>query len=265
MKCNNRCPYCLAFQVNDPMIQVPFRDYREWVEAWNRFEGELLLDITGGEPFLFPNLIELINELKSTTRVAVTTNAKCDLTRFVQEVSPEKCVSITASLHPSTTMNTEHFLGKIQLLKQRGFRVNVNYVAYPEQLWMIPYFKEQVEACGIPFHVDPYGPGPKRPYKLSEQEEAFLRRYVGMDRGDFFNKEPVLYRCSGGMDFFSVLPNGDIYTCVTKRYVEENRVGNLFDENFKPFDEPIACKAISCAGCDLDKATRIPADRVRFP
>ena len=265
MKCNNRCPYCLAFQVDDPMIKVPFREWREWADVWNRFEGELLLDITGGEPFLVPGMVDLINGLNDSIKVAVTTNTRCDLTRFVQEVSPEKCISVTASLHPSAPANTEQFLGKILLLKNRGFRVIVNFVAYPEQLWMIPWFKEQVEGCGVPFHVDPYGPGPKRPYTLSSEEEAFLRRYVGADRSDFFNHEPVLYCCSGGMNFLSVLPDGSAYTCVTKRYVKENFVGNVFDEAFRLFEKPIRCKAVSCAGCDLDKVTRIPADRVRFP
>ncbi len=262
MKCNNHCPYCLAHQVHDPMMKVPFRDYREWVDAWNSFDGRLLLDITGGEPFMHPGMVDLINALRDNIKVAVTTNTRCDLTGFVQSVSPEKCISITTSLHPSSKMNTEHFLGKILLLKNRGFRVIVNYVSYPEQLWMIPYFKKLVEDVDIPFHVDPYGPNPKRPYKLSAEEEKFLRQYVGGDRGDFFNKEPVLYQCSGGMNFFSTLPNGDTYTCVTKRYVKENYVGNIFEDGFKPFDEPIRCKAVSCAGCDLDKVTRIPADKV---
>ncbi|MHC4944354.1 MAG: tetratricopeptide repeat protein [Planctomycetota bacterium] len=265
MKCNNRCPYCLAFQQQDPMIQVPFRDYKDWVNAWNRFEGELMLDITGGEPFLIPNIVDLIKELNENITVGITTNTRRDLTEFVQAISPEKCTSVTCSLHPSSPQNFEDFLGKIMLLKGRGFHVVVNFVAYPEQLWMIPYYKRLVEDAGVVFHVDPYGPGPKRPYELAEREKEFLKNYVGMDRGDFFNTKPVLYQCSGGMNFFSTLPNGDTYTCVTKRYVPENFVGNLFDEDFKPFSEPIQCTAVSCAGCDLDKVTRIAADQVINP
>jgi MoaA/NifB/PqqE/SkfB family radical SAM enzyme len=257
MKCNNRCPYCLAFQVNDPMIDVPFRDYRDWVDAWNKFEGNLILDITGGEPFLMPNFIEMLESFNKNIRIAMTTNTKCDLTHFVQRIAPERVISITCSLHPSQSMNIEYFLGKILLLKNRGFHVSVNYVAYPEQLWLIPHFKKMIESLGIRFHIDPYGPGPKRPYALSQKEQDFLKQFVGMDRGDFFNTQPVSYKCSGGMNFFSVLPNGDTYTCVTKRYVKDNYVGNLFDKNFKPFDKPIHCQAISCAGCDVDKVARV--------
>jgi len=229
----------------------------EWVDVWNGFDGNLTLDITGGEPFLLPGFIDMLKAFNDNIKVAITTNTKCDLTKFVQEISPEKILSLTCSLHPSQSMNIEYFIGKILLLKNRGFPVSVNYVAYPEQLWLIPYFKELVEQVGVRFHVDPYGPGPKRPYELSEREKEFLSRFVGTDRHDFFNLEPKMYRCSGGMNFFSVLPNGDTYTCVTKRYVKEHFVGNVFDENFKPYDEPVKCNAISCAGCDVDKVTRV--------
>jgi len=262
MKCNNRCPYCLTVQTNDPMQKVPFRPYKDWVEVWNRFEGNLLLDVVGGEPFLLPGFVDLINELNDHVKVAITTNLKCDLTEFVQKVSPQKVVSMTASLHPSSSMNVESFLGKIQLLKNRGFHLVVNYVAYPEQLWMIPHFKKLVEDAGVIFHVDPYGPGPKRPYTLSDKELKFLKQFVGIDRGDFFNHEWKTYQCSGGMNLFSTLPNGDTYTCVTGRYQESNRVGNVFDPNFKPSEKPVICRTISCAGCDLDKVTRIPVDEV---
>jgi tetratricopeptide (TPR) repeat protein len=80
MKCNNRCPYCLAFQVDDPMIDVPFRNYRDWVDVWNKFEGNLILDITGGEPFLMPDFIEMIESFNKNIKIAMTTNTKCDTT-----------------------------------------------------------------------------------------------------------------------------------------------------------------------------------------
>jgi MoaA/NifB/PqqE/SkfB family radical SAM enzyme len=241
------------------MIKVPFRPYQEWVDVWNSVEGNLTLDITGGEPFLLPDFVKMLESFKDTIKIAMTTNTRCDLTHFVQKIPPERVISITASLHPSQSMNVEYFLGKIMMLKNRGFPVSVNYVAYPEQLWLIPYFKEIIEGAGIRFHVDPYGPGPKKPYALSEREREFLQQYVGADRNDFFNTDPALYKCSGGMDFFSVLPNGDAYTCVTKRYVESNYIGNVFHQDFKLRTKPIHCQAVSCAGCDLDKVTRVRA------
>ena len=99
-------------------------------------------------------------------------------------------------------------------------------------------------------------------YTLSDKELKFLKQFVGIDRGDFFNHEWKTYQCSGGMNLFSTLPNGDTYTCVTGRYQESNLVGNVFDPDFKPSTKPVICRTISCAGCDLDKVTRIPVDEV---
>jgi hypothetical protein len=199
-KCNNRCPYCweVQRQARGEFHPEEFKDARVWVDAWNRLKPGVL-DITGGEPWLQPGFIDMLEGLDDRIQIAITTNATQDLTEFVQRIRPERICSMTLSLHPTQRMSRETFVGKCHLLKGRGFPVTVNFVAWPEQMWLIPMYKELFEKQGIRFHVDPYAATPYRPYEFSERETDFLRQHVTGDRSYWFGemkRYPVL--CSGG-------------------------------------------------------------------
>jgi len=260
LKCNLKCPYCYAEQVGDPLLGHPMQETERWIEAWNRIEGEVLIDITGGEPFLQPNFVYLINGLDSSKKIAITTNLTQDITQFVQKVPPERCLGITASLHPSSRMNVEYFIGKLLLLKNRGFAVQANFVAYPEQMWLIDRFKGMFEKLGLRFHVDPYTPGPIYPYCPSEVEKGFLYNHFGGDRDDPYEEEMKTYLCDAGMNYFVVAANGQVSPCVSRMYTEDILVGNIFDSDFTLNKEPITCRTKYCPGCDVDKTVRIRLD-----
>lgn len=230
---------------------------KDWIDAWNRIEGEILIDITGGEPFLQPGFMDIINSLDPSKKVALTTNLTQDITQFVQRVSPEKCFSITASLHPSSRMNVDYFIGKLLLLKNRGFHVQANFVAYPEQMWMIDRFKMTFDKMGLNLHVDPYTPGPTYPYCPSNAEREFLSRHFGDDRDNPYDDEMKTYLCDAGMNYFVVAANGQVSPCVSRMYTEDVLVGNIFDESFSLNSEPVVCRTVFCPGCDADKTVRV--------
>ncbi len=255
LKCNLKCPYCHAEQVGDPLLKHPIESTDRWIEAWNRIDDDLLIDITGGEPFLQPELPRLINSLDDSKTVAITTNLTRDMTQFAQIVSPEKCVSITASLHPSQRMNVEYFIGKMLLLKNRGFNISANYVAYPEQMWLIDGFRDQFAQFGLSIHVDPYTPGPVYPYVPSTVERRHLEQFFGTHRDDPYADEMKTYLCDAGMNYFVVSPNGQVSSCVARMY--KGDMGNIFDADFRLEREPMRCRTKFCPGCDADKTVRI--------
>ncbi|MHC4944355.1 MAG: hypothetical protein ACYTG7_15170 [Planctomycetota bacterium] len=260
LRCNFKCNYCHAEQVNDPLLRYPFEPAEKWIEAWNRIDGEVLIDVTGGEPFIHPGFLDIVTNLDPSKRVAITSNLKADITGFVQKVTPEKCFSVTVSLHPSQKMNVEYFLGKCLLLKNRGFNVQVNFVAFPEQMWMADYYKNLVEGVGIRFHTDPYTPGPVYPFTPTEKEKKFLSRFFGVDRDDPYNRKVFTYLCDAGMNNFVVSPDGQVSSCVSRIYSQAGAMGNIFDADFKLLDKPMVCNSNFCSGCDADKITRIVID-----
>jgi hypothetical protein len=58
------------------------------------------LDITGGEPFLMPDLLDVLIGLDQAIRVAITSNLSHPLLEFVKHVSPESVINVTARFHP---------------------------------------------------------------------------------------------------------------------------------------------------------------------
>ena len=86
------------------------------LKVWNRLRPQLL-DITGGEPFLMPDLVELLTGLDLTIRVAIRSNLSHPLLEFAKHVSPKRVMNVTASFHPMENgprthpMNPEVFVG----------------------------------------------------------------------------------------------------------------------------------------------------------
>ena len=260
--CTNWCPYCWQRQrqKRGEFTPEPFKDYKLWVEAWNRLKPGVL-DITGGEPFMQPNFVDMVSELEDV-RVAITTNLRHDITDFVQRIRPSRVVSITASYHPSSDMSKDLFLGKCLLLKNRGFGVTVNFVTYPEQMFLAPILAQEFKLFQLRFHVDPYA-DTGLAFKYTDKEKWFLSQITGSDRQNFVEEDkenkPVL--CNAGQVHISVQPNGDAYRCINAKInedkegiIEHKKLGNILDKDFKLLKAKARCDIANiCAGCDRDK------------
>lgn len=257
--CQNHCPYCWERQrqARGEFVPEKFIDWKLWADAWNMIAKKngigFIMDISGGEPFLQPGFIDMIHALDEDMRVAITTNLQGNISEFVQRVSPSKVFSMTLSYHP-TEMEFLVFLGKALLLKHRGFKVMVNFVTWPEQMYLIPEIKKTLSEYGLELHIDPYAPTPYAPFDLTNDEKNFLNRFVGTDR----NVQPKDVRpvnCSGGQDHLVVMPNGDAYRCINDSIKKANKIGNILDvSGFNLNTEKTFCENFNvCAGCDKDK------------
>lgn len=252
--CNLKCPYCTIHTMKAKGDCKA--SWQEWVAAFNKIKPSVI-DITGGEPFLNKNIIEIINGLESGVLVGLTTNLTFSIERFATDVSPKKAFSITASYHPSTTLiDKQTFIDRALTLKNNGFHVTVNFVAYPDQMLIIPELKKEIEGNGIRFHVDPYGVGNIGHYEYTKEQRDFLNPYVGADRVFRMNKDNSEVRCSGGRDYMMVDPDGYAYRCWAKHIAKSHPIGNIFDVSFKALDADENCSMSSlCGGCDRDKVT----------
>lgn len=96
LRCNLRCPYCVNEQVGPVDKQYPPMPPKDWAAAINR-EGRHVV-LTGGEPFLYPGLVELVNGIHRHLIVRVYTNLCLDLADSLSALERE--VLFFVSWHP---------------------------------------------------------------------------------------------------------------------------------------------------------------------
>ena len=95
-KCNYICPYCDFYE--ERAKQHNFNQcppLEGWLQAWHRIYlkyGECDIEITGGEPFLYPNFVQLVKFLSRLHIVKVTTNMTGDIKTWVREIGPGRRV-----------------------------------------------------------------------------------------------------------------------------------------------------------------------------
>ncbi|PKM86737.1 MAG: hypothetical protein CVU87_11265 [Firmicutes bacterium HGW-Firmicutes-12] len=63
--------------------------------------------------------------------------------------------------------------------------------------------------------------------------------------------------CDAGSGYFVVMPNADVYRCMTKVSIEKP-IGNLLNNEFKLMDVPVPCQTVCTFSCDLDHTCRQP-------
>lgn len=147
-ECKFHCSYCF------------FNTYKERIYSWKKrllgdtnllqvnihkinenikkLDKKCLITLTGGEPFLFPNFIELCHLLTKHSDISIETNlSHKKVYEFADKIYPGR-ISITTTAHISELEKynlVEDFIAKVKYLKEKGFRVKVYYVMYP------PFFK----------------------------------------------------------------------------------------------------------------------------
>lgn len=258
--CNLKCSYCWQVQAQREGLYMPGKmtdNWAAWQTAWKRLAPQIL-DVTGGEPFLVPGLVNVLGGLDPVTRLGLTTNLTHDISEFLEKVQPHLFVQVTCSLHPSQPkFNESLFFGRALQLKNRGYPVMINFVGWPEQLWLAEHYRRITLDRGLRFHFDPYGEAYQK-IKWSQLELAEIARLRGVDREPhpltkkYGNNYEVL--CSGGMTHLSVHPDGTAYRCLLDQQLGLPALGNVLDENFKPSTAATPCpNHYRCSGCDRDK------------
>ena len=150
--CNLNCEYCGEINIRRGLMPDPkggsfngeFREqtapvhWSEWVRAFNELPGRALIDISGGEPFMYKDFIDVVTNIDERHLLAVTTNLTFPITHFIENVSPKKVISVTGSLHLNNNTWRTTFFERLHALWKAGFTTQCNFVAYPEQLHILP-------------------------------------------------------------------------------------------------------------------------------
>lgn len=221
--CTFNCMYCI--KPDDPHFKF---EVDEAVEAFRKF-APLRLAITGGEPLLVPNFIELCHKLGEFAIIELQTNFTIKIREFIDTVKPECIERFLTTYHPkqrNEPFTKQRFIDDVLYARKQGHRVDVFFVDYPE--YTVDYYMEE---CKRLFDA---GIVPMR------------KRYNGDFKGDQYVGDAKVFtgiKCNAGHKFFAMWENFDMTLCDTGR----EPLGNLLT-GYKLNDGPITCPVNFC-GC----------------
>ncbi|MDP8259975.1 MAG: radical SAM protein [Candidatus Gygaella obscura] len=259
-ECNFNCPYCSVMYWGEEKItrkdKTVFLSVDEWIEHWEKIYdiyGSVEIHIVGGEPTIYPGFFKLVERLSKKHYFGFDTNLSADFTDFIKTIPPERVsFGIGASFHPTQT-KFEDFINKVDRLARANFKIWINYVAYPEQLNEIAYYKNEVEKRGYHFVMQPFCGKYKDkiyPKEYIDNEKNIMR---GLAKGNSVLEENMQYQleqkivkgklCYAGMKFAFIHADGTIKRCGEG---PSPAIGNFFDKEFRLFDKPLPCDCDTC-------------------
>jgi len=248
--CNYRCSYCF-FDADwaEYGRRNVYQTVDEWVVHWKRIHdlyGRAYITINGGEPFAYPNFVELIFQIsKMHWHINITTNTSLHLEEFVDRIDPAK-VSLSVSYHPEYH-TIDGFLKTVRFLRDRKANLGcINYVAYPPALKDLGATVERFIGAGESLKVIPFigdFEGVRYPDGYNEEQKAIL----GMKDDWLDHKRHEGMICRAGNRSALLLPTGKVSRC--GQIGDRQIIGDFFDPNFKLMDEPSPCDVKFCP-CD---------------
>ncbi len=269
--CNYRCKYCFSTPASLGEKLRTHGSARQWRAALDATGLVWLLHMTGGEPSIYPNFVELCELLTERHYISINSNlTNASLGEFARRIDPARVSFINAGLHlveREGRKDTDVYLRHAELLRAKGFTVFASLVASPAAL---ARFGDAVALLGpIGFYPIPKllrGPfeGKIYPNAYSDLDRIRFRLRAAEARRayhamlaqrteppsiDMFCDDEFLdsersfagIPCDAGARFVKLYENGDVTRCS-----ETTKLGNLLAGTFRPRAEAAPCDTAHC-------------------
>lgn len=259
-RCNLNCYYCLQ-NADTRKAECGPVDY-SFVE---NLDKSVLFHLTGGEPFLVPNLSDLCNTLESKGQhISMNTNLTLPVSQFVKEVRPDRFLFINASVHyPYRKLHMEPFMRHYRQLREAGFFVYATVVMVPNDFECIADFIRQYQRQGLillPKLMRGVERGQRYPDAYSNEQNAIMKELVTSsienmppdDREKFRiacennvsidnwweagSRALGGTRCFDGARYIRITEAGDIIYC------DRKTLGNVKTTGLTTLSQPFVCK-----------------------
>lgn len=255
--CNYRCSYCYFFKRWEEVAKENrYIEVNKWKDIWDSIflkYGTGHIHISGGEPFTYPSINDLVAHLTNKFTVEFDTNLSFDAHEFMRKVGPER-VRFAAAFHPEF-IDIDAYLKKALLLKKNGYDLGINYVGYPAQLARMKEYKEAFENEHISFDIMPFRgeyQGRTYPKGYREEEKELIRncdpRTAAKMLESYGQEKKMSHRdevCRMGQMYTKIHPDATAYRCC---YIsEKGKLGNLIDGTFSLSEEPKPCEYDECS------------------
>ncbi|HYK90802.1 MAG TPA: radical SAM protein [Acidobacteriota bacterium] len=262
LSCNYKCHYCFTrspkmrsrVAVLGLRCQPSADDWLvgiKWLEAeWGAVET---VTVSGGEPLLFGEIIQLLVGLGETYGKVYLTSNLAFLTERFFDIPPGK-IAMTVSAHLDLHGQIrQEFVTNLRELKTRGYDFDINFVAFPGQLRKYDQVKNLAQEMGCSSHLEPYvdynaSTTSFGTFESPDDQKYFLDNAWDSDRHAITaanRRGRQITNCNVGLKCPTIAANGDIYPCLGMMFEDRFKLGNLFDRR-SDFEtickiQPIAC------------------------
>lgn len=256
-KCNYRCPYCWWHNRWDELSQHNYYPgIDRLINAWKRIYqlyGTVHIDISGGEPVLYPEFSTFLAQVTRYHTVSINTNLSNKVERMLKDLNCHRTsLRFNATFHPLFA-DADEFIKKLKLLQNNRYDVGASYLAWPGQLEDILIYREKFAQKGFRLSVLTFWGsynGKSYPDSYTEQEKEIIRPNLGKRSEEEFQIKPVITQgkqCNAGHIYATVHPDGKALRCGGGSWERENSpLGNIFDSDFALLNEPQICTSKYC-------------------
>jgi MoaA/NifB/PqqE/SkfB family radical SAM enzyme len=255
--CNYRCPYCFYTVAGWEELakRCVYKTAAEWSEVWGRIAaryGRCQLRITAGEPFAYPDFVEVVTAVTKLHDVQITTNGSLPkaVADFASRIDPARA-ELDCTIHPLVG-DFRVFTDNVNLLRAKGFVANVCYLAYPGQTAQMLDFKRRFAENNIRMNLAVFWgqyQGREYPHAYTDEEKSWIRSVSGRDIGpETVGLDPIPVNgklCGAGQCYAVVQADGRVYRC-GQLCREGQSLGSIFDPAFELHQAPAPCSADYC-------------------
>ena len=250
-KCNFRCEYCYFPHDNTPVTETLDA---ERIAAFLDATGQTWkVGLTGGEPFIYPGIVDICEILTRNHVIGVDTNlsASSRVRKFCERIDPDRVHNLYVALHieeRERVKGVDAFIKNARLLMDKGFTIIVNYVVHPTLEARFQKDREFFAAHGIRITPRPFRgefEGRRYPEAYGQRAHAIFGDHPEQGRKVAFNFHGI--PCSAGRTLLRMEPDGTIFRCPGDKTV----LGNVMDsvELYEGF-VPCTKKRCPCRGLD---------------
>ena len=288
--CNFRCAYCFVPLSALETKLTTYGTNAHWTEGFDATDKTWLLHISGGEPSIYPEFVDLCERLSRNHYLSINSNLshRC-MDTFAETINPERVHFINASVHyeeRSKKTALDAFITRVQKLRTHGFHVLVSLVMTPLSLRNFPSISKYFESYGlslIPKVMRERFQGKIYPGAYSEEQKLLIREYlakaeqnypsvrtemgetptVNMFADDRLLDPPRIYHgklCGSGHKFVRVEPDGAVIRCGSGV-----QLGNILLRNVAFLTAPKPCDSFYCPYfCEkYTSAPHVPAQETK--
>ena len=250
-KCNFRCEYCYFPHDNSPVTET--LDVERITAFLDGTGCTWKVGLTGGEPFIYPGIIDICERLTENHVLGIDTNLSVSskIAEFAARIDPKRVHNLYVALHiqeRERVKGVDAFIRNARLLLDRGFEVIVNYVVHPTLEHRFQADRDFFAGHGI--RITP------RPFRGEFDGRRYPEAY-GERARDIFGDDPEQGRkvafnfhgvpCSAGRTLLRMEPDGTVFRCPGDKTVLGNVMTAVALYEGSP---PCTKKRCPCRGLD---------------
>ena len=283
-RCNLRCQHCYLDHLHNGVDGAKELTRAEWRNVFAQFadEGCLWLLLTGGEPLVRPDFLDIYMDAKRQGMiVTIFSNATLITPEIADYLAEWRPLLVEISVYGRTQDTYERItkvpgsharcMQGIELLLERGIQVRLKTILMSLNKHEFWDMKAYAESLGLGFRFDPMINGRLdcsleptalrlTPEEIVEIElgdprvvegwKDFAVRYSGVKANSDF-----LYTCGAGLRGFHVDPYGQLSVCMLSRLEQYDLRQGTFAEGWRDFLRGVrfqpAPQDNDCSECEL--------------